>query len=61
MFMCGSTWHMCGTSGRPDHDQQHCYHHAQTVKPEAADAVVCSWWWAWKGPKHVEPHTNVNQ
>jgi len=20
----------------PDHDQQHCYHHATTVKPEAA-------------------------
>jgi len=25
---------------RPDHDQQHCYHHAPTVKPEAAAAVV---------------------
>jgi len=25
---------------RPDHDQQHCYHHASTVKPEAAIAVV---------------------
>jgi len=25
---------------RPDHDQQHCYHHAATVKPEAATAVV---------------------
>jgi hypothetical protein len=23
-----------------DHDQQHCYHHAPTVKPEAAIAVV---------------------
>ena len=23
----------------PDHDQQHCYHHAPTVKPEAATAV----------------------
>jgi hypothetical protein len=29
-----------GRSGRPDHDQQHCYHHAPTVKPEAATAVV---------------------
>jgi hypothetical protein len=28
---------MCG---RPDHDQQHWYHHAPTVKPEAATAVV---------------------
>jgi len=26
--------------GRPDHDQQHCYHHAPKVKPEAATAVV---------------------
>jgi hypothetical protein len=25
---------------RPDHDQQHCYHHAPTVKSEAAAAVV---------------------
>ena len=29
-----------GRDGRPDHDQQHCYHHAPTVKPEAATAVV---------------------
>jgi hypothetical protein len=27
-------------AGRPDHDQQHCYHHAPAVKPEAATAVV---------------------
>jgi hypothetical protein len=25
---------------RTDHDQQHCYHHAPKVKPEAATAVV---------------------
>ena len=25
---------------RADYDQQHCYHHAPTVKPEAATAVV---------------------
>jgi hypothetical protein len=25
---------------RPDHDQQHCYHHAPKAKPEAATAVV---------------------
>ena len=24
---------------RPDHDQQHCYHHVPTVKPEASTAV----------------------
>jgi len=28
--------------GLPDHDQQHCYHQASTVKPEAANAVVSS-------------------
>jgi hypothetical protein len=28
-----------GRAGLPDHDQQHCYHHAPTVKPEAATAV----------------------
>jgi hypothetical protein len=25
---------------RPGHDHKHCYHHAPTVKPEAATAVV---------------------
>jgi len=25
---------------QPNHDQQHCYHHAPTVKPEAATAGV---------------------
>jgi len=25
---------------RPDHDQQHCYHHTPKVKPEAATTVV---------------------
>jgi len=29
-----------GCHNRPDHDQQHCYNHAPTVKPEAATAVV---------------------
>jgi hypothetical protein len=29
-----------GRAGRLDHDQQHCYHHAPTVKPEAATADV---------------------
>jgi hypothetical protein len=26
--------------GSADHNQQHCYHHVPTVKPEAATAVV---------------------
>jgi hypothetical protein len=29
-----------GPAGRPDHDQQQCYYHSPTVKPEAATAVV---------------------
>jgi hypothetical protein len=29
-----------GRAGQPDHNQQHCYHHAPKVKPEAATAVV---------------------
>jgi len=29
------------------------------LKPEAVNAVVSSWWWAWKRPKHVEWHINV--
>ena len=29
-----------GWADRPDHDQQHCYHHAPKVKPEAATANV---------------------
>ena len=28
-----------GQAGRPDHDQQHCYHHDTKVKSEAATAV----------------------
>ena len=29
-----------GPAGRADYDQQHCYHHATTVKPDVATAVV---------------------
>jgi hypothetical protein len=29
-----------GPAARPDHDQQHCYHLALKVNPEAATAVV---------------------
>jgi len=36
----GSSAVGCGLAGRPDHNQQLCYHHAPTVKPEAATAVV---------------------
>ena len=37
-------WPLCtvgrGRASRPDHDQQHCYHHDTEVKPEAATAVI---------------------
>jgi hypothetical protein len=29
------------------------------VKPEVVNAVLSSWWWAWRSPKHVERHKNV--
>jgi hypothetical protein len=29
-----------GQASRPNHNQQHCYHHTPTVKPEAATGVV---------------------
>ena len=35
-----STTAVAASGSRPDHDQQHCYHHAPAVKPEAATAVV---------------------
>jgi hypothetical protein len=38
---CGSSANCRGRAGYlSNHDQQHCYHHAPTVKPEAATAVV---------------------
>jgi len=33
-------WYHGSVGTDHDHDQQHCYHHAPTVKPEAATAVV---------------------
>jgi hypothetical protein len=43
-FTVGSSVVGRGLAGHngPDHDQQCCYHHATTVKPEAANAVVSS-------------------
>ena len=43
-----------GWASWPDHDQQHCYHHAPKVKPEAATAVVELRMMGVTGPKHVE-------
>jgi hypothetical protein len=39
-LVCSSFVHTAQMWNRPDHDQQHCYHHAPTVKPEAATAVA---------------------
>jgi len=39
-----------------DCDQQPSSRFSPTVKPEAPSAVVCSWWWEGRSPKHVEPH-----
>jgi hypothetical protein len=52
----------CWWSGRPagrtDHEQQHCYLHAPTVKPEAATAVV-ELLMMGEHPKYVELYINV--
>jgi hypothetical protein len=40
---------------RPDHDQQHCYHHAPKVKPEAATAVVELLMMGVRTPETLEP------
>jgi len=36
----GSSAVGCGRAGRPDHNQQHCCHHAPKLKPEAVTAAV---------------------
>ena len=51
-------WSVVGR-GLQDHDQQRSSRFSPTVKPEAPSAVVCSWWWAGKHPKHAVPHVNV--
>jgi hypothetical protein len=51
-------WSVVGR-GLADHDQQRSNRHAPTVKSEAPSAVVSSWWWAARRPKHDEPHINV--
>jgi hypothetical protein len=48
-----------GRAGQPDHDQQHGYHHAPTVKPEAVTAVVELLMMGVRTPKHVELYINV--
>jgi hypothetical protein len=48
-----------GRANQPDHEQQHCYHHTPTVKPEAATAVVELLMMGVRRPKHVELYINV--
>jgi hypothetical protein len=48
-------------AGWPDHDQQHCYHHAPTVNQRLLLQLLSLWWWAWGCPKHVEPYLNDEQ
>jgi len=44
---------------RPDRVQQlHGRQPSTYAKPEAASAVLSSWWWAVCRPKHVELHLN---
>jgi len=46
-----------GRADRPDHDQQHCYHHNTKVKPEAATAVVELLMMGMRTPETVGPTT----
>jgi hypothetical protein len=48
-------------AGRPDHDQQHCYHHVPTVNQRLLLQLISSWWWARGCPKHVELYLNDKQ
>jgi hypothetical protein len=52
-------WSVVGRAWSAQHDQQRSSSFSPTVQPEAPSAVVCSWWWAERHPKHVEPHINV--
>jgi hypothetical protein len=43
-----------GRTGRPDHEQQRCYHHDPKVKPEAATVDVELLIMGVRTPEHVE-------
>ena len=47
-----------GRSSWPNHDQQHCYHHAPTVNQRLLLQLLSSWWWAWGCLKYVELYLN---
>jgi hypothetical protein len=40
-----------GLTNRPDHDQQHCYHHAPTVNQRLLQQLLSSWWWGVRTPE----------
>ena len=40
-----------GRAGRPDHNQQHCYHHVPTVNKRRLLLLISSWWWSWGCPE----------
>jgi hypothetical protein len=42
-----------------DHNQQHCYHHAPTVEPETATAVVELLMMGMRTPETVVLYINV--
>jgi hypothetical protein len=59
-WMC-NWWTLSGTDTVPDNVHQlHVQQHSMYAKPEAASAVLGSWWWAVCHPKHVEFHINWN-
>ena len=55
------TWRVvgCVVGGRCQAHQPHVQQPSMYEKPEAASAVLGSWWWAVCRPKHVELHINM--
>ena len=49
----------CACSVPDNVHQLHVQQPSTHEKPEAASAVLGSWWWAVCRPKHVELHTNM--
>jgi hypothetical protein len=48
-----------GRAGWPDHNQQHYFHHAPTIKPEAATAVVELPMMGVRAPETCELYINI--
>jgi len=62
-FTVGTWWWRCclSWSGRTDHGQQHCYHHAPTVNQRLLLQLIGFWWWARGCPKHVDLYLDDKQ